>query len=65
MKYSDIQPKTISELYTLYNDLKKESFNLRMQRKFNQVKNTSRFREIRRDIARLLMRIRDIKKVNK
>ena len=33
--------------------LKKEQFNLRFQRASGQVENTSRIRQIRRDIARL------------
>jgi large subunit ribosomal protein L29 len=65
MKYADIKAKTISELYTMYNDLKKEAFNLRVQRKFNQVSNTARFSELRRDVARLVMRITDVKKAAK
>jgi large subunit ribosomal protein L29 len=33
--------------------LKKEQFNLRFQRATGQLENTSRVREVRRDIARL------------
>ena len=65
MKYGDITGKTISELFAVYNDLKKESFNLRVQRKFNQVTNTARFCELRRDIARLLTRMNELKKAKK
>jgi len=33
--------------------LKKEQFNLRFQQASGQLENTSRFREVRRDIARI------------
>jgi large subunit ribosomal protein L29 len=33
--------------------LKKEQFNLRFQRATNQLENTARVREVRRDIARI------------
>lgn len=33
--------------------LRKEEFNLRMQRGTGQLSNTSRFKEIRRDVARI------------
>jgi large subunit ribosomal protein L29 len=65
MKYGEITGKTLSELFTVYNDLKKESFNLRVQRKFGEIKNTARFCELRRDVARLLTRINELKKAKK
>jgi large subunit ribosomal protein L29 len=34
-------------------DMKKEQFNMRFQRASGQLENTSRMREVRRDIARL------------
>ena len=36
-----------------WSKLKKEQFNLRFQRASGQLENTSRVREVRRDIARL------------
>jgi large subunit ribosomal protein L29 len=43
---------------------KKEQFNLRFQKVQGQVKNTARFRELRRDIARLktFLRVEELKK---
>ncbi len=61
MKFSELTGKTISELYTFYNERKKEQFNLRVQRKFNQLENTARVRQTRREVAKLLTRINQIK----
>jgi large subunit ribosomal protein L29 len=61
VKFSELTGKTISELYTAYNERKKEQFNLRVQRKFNQLENTARVRQARREVAKLLTRINQIK----
>jgi large subunit ribosomal protein L29 len=53
MKPDDIRAKTDDELATALADLKKEQFNLRFQRASGQLSNTSRFRAIRQDIARI------------
>ncbi len=53
MKSDDIRAKTDDELSTNLADLKKEQFNLRFQRASGQLSNTSRFRAIRQDIARI------------
>ena len=53
MKISDIRPKTDDELKTQLADLQKEKFNLRFQRSSGQLENTSRVRQVRRDIARI------------
>ena len=45
--------KTDDELSDQLGDLKKEAFNLRFQQASGQLENTSRVREIRRDIARI------------
>ena len=50
---SDIRAKTPDELKALLVDLRKEQFNLRFQRATGQQENTSRVREVRRDIARV------------
>lgn len=61
MKYSELTSKTPSELNTLYNELKKETFNLRVQKKFNQLTNTARMRVCRRDVARINTRMNELK----
>ena len=53
MKAQDIRPMTIDQIDDEVLKLKKEQFNLRFQRATGQLENTSRVREVRRDIARL------------
>ena len=54
MKASDARAMTVDQLDDEVLKLKKEQFNLRFQRATGQLENTSRVREVRRDIARLL-----------
>ena len=49
----DLKGKSIDQLDDQLAKLKKEQFNLRFQRATGQLENTSRVREVRRDIARL------------
>ncbi|MFN4010781.1 50S ribosomal protein L29 [Pannonibacter sp.] len=53
MKASDVRAKTLDELRTELEGLKKEQFNLRFQKATGQLENTGRVRQIRRDIARI------------
>ena len=53
MKAADIKTMTIDQIDDEVLKLKKEQFNLRFQRATGQLENTSRVREVRRDIARL------------
>ena len=53
MKFTDAKLFTKDQLKDEVLKLKKEQFNLRFQRASGQVENTSRIRQIRRDIARL------------
>ena len=53
MKAEDIRSKTPDELTDQLASLKKEQFNLRFQRATGQLENTSRVREVRKDIARV------------
>ena len=53
MKANDIRVMTKDQVQDEILKLKKEQFNLRFQRATGQVENTSRIRQIRRDIARL------------
>jgi large subunit ribosomal protein L29 len=53
MKAPDIKTMTIDQIDDEVMKLKKEQFNLRFQRATGQLENTARFREVRRDIARL------------
>jgi large subunit ribosomal protein L29 len=48
-----------SELFDRIETAKQESFNLRFQHVTGQLENTSRLKEVRRDIARLLTELRE------
>jgi large subunit ribosomal protein L29 len=52
-KATDIRPRTNDELGAELDTLGKEIFNLRFQRASGQLENTARFRQARRDIARI------------
>jgi large subunit ribosomal protein L29 len=53
MKTADIRALTLDQMDDEVLKLKKEGFNLRFQRATGQLENTSRTRQVRRDIARL------------
>ena len=53
MKPVDIRAKSEDELRDQLRDLRKEAFNLRFQQASGQLENTSRVRDVRRDIARV------------
>jgi large subunit ribosomal protein L29 len=52
-KAEDLRHMTVDQLDDEVLKLKKERFNLRFQRATGQLENTSRVREVRRDIARI------------
>jgi large subunit ribosomal protein L29 len=53
MKAPDVRVRTDDELTEQLDTLGRESFNLRFQRANGQLENTSRVRQVRRDIARI------------
>ena len=53
MNSEDTRSMTEDELKDSLLSLKKEAFNLRFQQAIGQLENTSRMREVRRDIARV------------
>jgi large subunit ribosomal protein L29 len=53
MKISDVRALSADQLSDEILKLKKEQFNLRFQRATGQLENTARFRQLRRDIARI------------
>jgi large subunit ribosomal protein L29 len=59
MKASDVRVKTADELKQELLDLKKEQFNLRFQGATQQLENTARVRQVRRDIARVKTILRE------
>ena len=53
MKAPDVRVRTDDELTEQLDTLGRERFNLRFQRANGQLENTSRVRQVRRDIARI------------
>ncbi len=49
----DLRTKTVAQLQDELVDAKKELFNLRFQNATNQLDNTGRIKEVRRNIARI------------
>ena len=54
MKIDEVRGFTHDQLAETLTNLKKEQFNLRFQRASGQLENTSRVRQVRRDIARVM-----------
>ena len=54
-----------SQLQTELLELRKEQFNLRMQQGTGQLTNSSRFKQVRRQIARIKTRITEISQEKK
>jgi large subunit ribosomal protein L29 len=53
MKIADVRALSADQLEDEVLKLKKEQFNLRFQRATGQLENTSRVRQVRKDIARI------------
>ena len=56
----NISSLSTTELESELLELRKEQFNLRMQRGTGQLANPSRFKSVRRDIARIKTRMTEI-----
>ncbi len=54
MKISEIRAMSVEELDAKLKELKEEYFNLRFQLEINQLENTNRISEVKRDIARVM-----------
>ena len=52
-KAKELRDKSEADLKTLLIDLRKEEFNLRLQKSARQLSNTARFGAIRREVARI------------
>lgn len=59
MKIDEIREMPVDELMDELLELKEESFNLRFQVATNQLDNTARLKEVKRDIARILTVLRE------
>ena len=53
MNASELREKTPDQLRDALTELKKEAFNLRFQQATNQLENTARMRDVKRDVARV------------
>ena len=53
MDANELREKTPDQLRDELTNLKKEAFNLRFQQATNQLENTARMREVRREVARV------------
>ena len=60
MKYLEINKKTKDELIDLLKDLKKESYNLRFQKKTGQLEKTGRITQVKKDLARIKTKMKQI-----
>ena len=54
MNADELRQKTPDQLRDQLVSLKKEAFNLRFQKATNQLENTARIRQVRRDTARVM-----------
>ncbi len=59
MKTAEVRDLSDDQLVDELTKLKREQFNLRFQRATGQLENTTRFRQIRRDVARIKTIIRE------
>ena len=59
MKASELRDKTDSELKIELDDAFQELFNLRFQKSTGQLVNTARFKEVRKNIARIKTVLRE------
>ncbi len=53
MNAADLKTKSVDELNETLIGLRKEQFNMRFQQANGQLENTTRMRQVRRDIARI------------
>lgn len=59
MKIAEVRGKDLTELRVDLQELRKELFDLRFKSTAEQVQNTARFSQIRRDIARIQTVLRE------
>ena len=59
MKASEIRELSVEEIEEKLNDAQQEMMNLRFQFVMGQITDTSRFKVVRRDIARMLTVLRE------
>jgi large subunit ribosomal protein L29 len=57
MKIEDLKGKTPDELKAMIGERKKELLNLRFRKASGELENTSRFKQVRKEIARIMTQI--------
>ncbi|NWF67199.1 MAG: 50S ribosomal protein L29 [Campylobacterales bacterium] len=62
MKFIDLKDKSIQELEELLKQKKTELFKMRLKFKTMQLTNTSQFKQVRKEIARIMTAISQIQK---
>ena len=65
MKAKEIREMSAAELETKIAELKKDLFNLRLQHATNQLDNTDKISEVKRDIARVNTVLRELQLAGK
>ena len=65
MKAKEIREMSAAELETKIAELKKDLFNLRLQQATNQLDNTNKISEVKRDIARVNTVLRELQLAGK
>ena len=65
MKAKEIREMSAAELETKIAELKKDVFNLRLQHATNQLDNTNKISEVKRDIARVNTVLRELQLAGK
>lgn len=60
--FADVKNKTLSELYQLLEERKKEQLNMRIQMRMGQEFKAHKMRETRRSIAKILTQLTQLKK---
>ena len=65
MKAKEIREISAAELETKIAELKKDLFNLRLQHATNQLDNTNKISEVKRDIARVNTVLRELQLAGK
>ncbi len=53
VKMSELKSKSKKDLLKMVFDLKQEKMNMRFQKAYDQIKDSSRFKFIRKDVARI------------
>lgn len=64
MKAKELKNKSVGELNTELDNLKKELFNLRFQHAVNQLENPMRIKAVKKDIARVKTVLRELELQN-